>query len=119
MEGLAKTSESVNVAPVVHPSSPLSTTSAGEMLYSGVPVDMYAHFGIDLGKATSKEKERMGYVYSKLEGETLGDKMLKLKDIEYNLGRAGFDSMLDKVNRYIRLGDEIKELEKRRNALER
>jgi hypothetical protein len=119
-EGLAKSAVSVEATkPIVHPASPLSTMTSGEVAYMGVPIDMYAFFNLDLSKASEKQRERMGYIYSKLDGETLGERLLSLKQIEYKLGRAGFDSMLDKVNRYLRMGDEVKDLELRRKSMER
>jgi hypothetical protein len=119
MSGLAKTAESVAPVKVEHSESPLSTMTSGEVAYMGVPVDLYSFFNLDLSKASEKQRERMGYIYSKLDGETLGERLKHLKEIEWKLGRAGFDSMLDKVNRYIRMGDEVKELELRKKSMER
>jgi hypothetical protein len=119
MSGLAKTSESVVPVKIEHSANPLSTMTSGEVAYMGVPVDLYSFFDLDLAKASEKDRERMGYIYSKLEGETLGEKLSSLKQIEWKLGRAGFDKMLDKVNRYVRMGDEVKELELRRKSMER
>lgn len=119
-QGLAKTAvaQAPN-KPVEHAPSPLSTMTYGEVAYMGVPVDMYGFFDVDLGKATDKQRERMGYIYSQLQGETLGEKLMALKQIEWKLGRSGFDSMLDKVNRYLRMNEDIRELELRKKSMER
>lgn len=119
-QGLAKTADSpISNKPVTHDISALSTMSSGEVAYMGVPIDLYGFFNLDLSKATDKQRERMGYVYSQLEGDTLGNKMMKLKDIEWKLGRGGFDSMLDKMNRYLRMNQDIKDLELRKKSMER
>lgn len=119
-KGIAKTAVAEAVSkPVVHSASPLSTMTSGETAYMGVPVDMYEFFDVDFGKASEKQRERMGYIYGQLQGETLGEKLSHLKSIEWKLGRGGFDSMLDKINRYLRMGEEVKELELRRKGMER
>lgn len=98
--------------------TPLGTMSSGEIGYLGIPVDIYAHFGIELSKASEAQREKMALINSGIDGETLGDRMLKLRDIERKLGMSGMDSRLDKVYRYIRISSEIKDLEKRRKSME-
>lgn len=119
MEGLAKTSAVREIKPVEHPASPLSTMTSGEVAYLGVPIDLYSFFDLDLAKASDKQRERMGYIYNQLEGDTIGNKMVSLKQIEWKLGRSGFDSMLDKINRYLRMKEEIRDLELRSKSMER
>lgn len=118
--GLAKSAESVQVKAVEHSANPLNTSSSGELSYLGVPVDIYGYFGLDLNKASNSQREKMLQInrYVSDGDATIGDRMMKIRQIERKLGMGGMDSRIDKIYRYIRLSENIRDLEARRKALE-
>lgn len=118
--GLAKSAQSVSPVTVVHSKDAQLSSTNGEVAFLGIPVDYYGHFGIDLNRATEKQREKMAYMSKWLseKHETLGDRLLELRKLEGRIGMTGTDSRIDKVYRYMRLSDNIKDLEKQRQALE-
>lgn len=121
MSGLAKTAEAVKpVEPIVHKEGAKLTSSEGEFNYLGVPVDMYRHFNLDLGKASQAKLEKIDFIngWLKQTQESVGDRLMELRRIESKLGMSGMDSRIDRVWQYMRLSSNMKEMEKRMKSME-
>lgn len=119
MEGMLKEVQKSEPLEIKHV-TPLSQTSCGELEYAGIPVDYYNYFGLDMGKITEKQREKLGVIASLLkpDGETLGDRLTALRSLERKLGRDPLNGRLDSVYNHMRLTSRIKDLEKQRMALE-
>ena len=87
----------------------------------GVPYDVYSFFGADLQNTGERDREKLKDIYShfKAEHKTLGDVMQEVSTLENRLGLGGYTSRLDRVWNWVRLSGRIKDLELRKQALER
>lgn len=118
--GLAKSSESASKAPVELSGIQHNSIHQSNIEYFGIPVELYGFFGVDISGATEKQKEKLGIINSliKSKGETMGDKLTSLKEIERKLTRDPLRSRVDSVYNYLRLSSKIEDLAKQRQALE-
>lgn len=88
-----------------------------EMVYAGVPIDLFRFFDKDTGKVGETELKRLGEINSMLEG-SVGDKMAMLSKYERELGVRHFsESRINRLWNYLKMGSQINELTKKRDAL--
>lgn len=86
--------------------------------HDNVPYDIYAKFGVDFNASVqTKDRLREIYEWAKDGSETIGDALMKISDLESQLGYSGFDKLHDKMWNYIRLDKHVKELEKRKQSM--
>ena len=114
---LAKTAE--QAVPQVAPITDHPEVKETPIVYDGVPMDMYAYFGLDMHRVgqSTKDKLRDIFEWSRGESPSLGEALIKVRDLESQLGSGGYETKYDKMWRYIRLSQNIKELDKRRESL--
>ena len=121
-EGLAKTAEQAQPVPeTIHPEEKPQVTSAS---WEGIPIEIYRYFDIDIGKVSQDEIKQFQDIYkwAKLENEsaTLGDILLKIRDLEHTLGATNFgETRHGKIWNWAKLTLVINEMNKRREALRR
>jgi hypothetical protein len=117
MERIAKTPESIQ--PV---SAPQHKTTQGisTLRYEDVPIDVYRFFERDIGTVDSKELDQLKAISSWAfrDVETLGDGLIKLRDLEIKLGvPSSGESRENKIYNWITLQKQIDDLRKRQEAL--
>lgn len=94
-------------------------TTAPDISYSGVPLDLYRYFNLDLGTVNEKEVSRLKDIltWAKQDTQSLGDAMVKISHIERELGMGGFEKRHERVWNWVRLSLNINDLEARRESL--
>jgi len=90
----------------------------------GVPIDLYRTFDLPLGTLPEKEVSKLKDIYewSKigLDEPTIGNSLLKLRNLDLRLGSALIgQSKINKLWNWIRMDLQTEELKKRQRALER
>lgn len=119
--GLAKSAEaSIPASPVTHAETPKNSSISNEVTFMGVPTTYYTYFNVDMGRIEGADREKLGFINGWLGESTssLGDRLIKLKEIERKIGMSGFDSRISKVYNYMRISSQISDFEKQRKALE-
>ena len=89
-------------------------------MVSEVPIDIYNFFNIPPYSLESKELDRLKDIASWTfgDGSSLGDGMMKLRDIELKLGSAKLsEDKLGKISSYIKLARQIEDLRKRQESV--
>jgi hypothetical protein len=102
------------------PSTPVSVAPLQGQTYmhDGVPVDIYRHFNIRMEEADSKTKDMLRDVSTwAFEGESIGDGLQKIRNLERKLGMSGYRETHSKVWNWIKLQKQVDELTKRQNSL--
>lgn len=102
------------------PQEPIETT---EVLASdGVPLDIGRYFEIDLFKMEEKEKNKLREIYKwaedEVEEKTLGNILIKIRDLEAKMGMSRMGS--ERYNRlwnWVKMDKISKEIKKRQEAL--
>ena len=104
-------------------SEPVSTRSTAPLsgqtyFHDGVPVDIYRHFNVPMEMADNKTKDMLREVSDwAFEGESIGDGLQKIRNLERKLGMAGYRETHSKVWNWIKLQKQVDELTKRQNSL--
>lgn len=117
---LAKTADtlSVQVTPSVNPPDNMSRLDIG-----GVPVSVYEFFDAPLTipeKEVGKLKVIVDWAKSEVKDGTEGDLLLKIRDLRNHLGSPdGFQKQYDKLYNYCKMTMQMREIEKKRDALSR
>jgi len=119
MSGLAKSADSVavTVAPV-HTTTQAVTTHQ----WDDIPVDIYRFFGEQLGNLEGREKDKVKSVSDwAFQGtETVGDAMIKLRNLEMKLGSpSGNEKRYDRLYNWVKMDRQIQDMRKRQEALRR
>jgi len=116
---IAKTASQVTGTEAPVHSVPPSTISNYEV--ANIPIDYYYRYSVDISAPSEADKEKLQLIHewAKKDSETLGDALIKLSKLEGQLGWSGFDKMMDKVHRYVKLTLQMEDLDKRRQSLER
>lgn len=88
---------------------------------SGVPYDVFSFFNVSLDDISPKNQDKLKdiYEYFKADKKTLGDTMQDISNLESRLGLGGYGSRVDRVWNWVSLGRKIKDLELRKQSLER
>ena len=90
--------------------------------WMGVPMDVYRHFGVEVSTVDEREAKKLKDIYewSKQGSVDLGSALMKINQIETQMGAADLGSRrYDKIWNYVRLSGHIDDLSKRREALKR
>ena len=116
---LAKTASTPAPAPItspVHQEGMLQNMEVG-----GIPVDVIYRYGLNIGQLEEQDTKKLKAItdWMKRDTETLGDGLMKLNKLEQKLGLGGHDKMQDKVYRWIKLSNQINEIGKIRDSLEK
>jgi hypothetical protein len=122
MSGIAK-SASVDGKPYVVP-APVhkDTTSISTTTYDNIPVDVYRFFGTQLGEVSDKDMDKLSLIsdYAFREVETVGDGLLKLRNLEMKLGSPSLgEKRYDRIFNWVKLQKNIDDMRKRQEALRR
>ncbi len=94
------------------------------LCYGNIPVDMFRYFSIDMGKVGNRDLKYLDDITaharkSCAEGSSIGDILAYIGKIERGLSPTHFsESRLAKLWNWVKLSDNIVDLEKRREALE-
>lgn len=103
---------SVVITPTVEPSAGISPNS-------GVGIDILRYFNIELNadsKTMDKLKEISDWAFQGV--DTVGDGLMKLKELELKLGiPSGNDTRENKIYNWIRIQQQIANLQKQQEAL--
>lgn len=108
-------------SPVVQVESTKPATAISDFLYDGVDVSMYNFFGVDMKDATEADKARLKDIYEWAidGGKTLGDGMLRIRNLETQLGQPPIGmTRINKLWNWVKISKQIGELQKRQDALE-
>jgi hypothetical protein len=113
---IAKSSPSSTPTPSVAPS--IAPLQGQTYMHDGVPVDIFRHFNIPMDMADNKQKEMLREIAGwAFEGESIGDGLQKIRNLERKLGMAGYRETYSKVWQWIKLQKQVDELSKRQNSL--
>jgi hypothetical protein len=110
-------------SPSLTPESPsqasvISPLQGQTYMHDGVPVDVFRHFNIPMEMADNKTKDMLREIAGwAFEGESIGDGLQKLRNLERKLGMAGYRETHSKVWNWIKLQRQVDELTKRQNSL--
>ena len=90
--------------------------------YDGVPIDIIRFFNADMNNLERKEKDELALIakWAFKDVETLGDGLMKLRNLEIKLGRPLGDpesSRRMKIYNWVRIQQHIEDLSKRQEAL--
>ena len=96
-------------------------TAVDVLTVDGVPWDVYSFFGASHETLSTPDKDKLKDIYEffKADNKTRGDIMQDISNLESRLGMAGSVSRVDRVWNWISLGRKIRDLELRKQALER
>lgn len=112
---IAKSSPSLNT-PSVTPS--LAPLQGQTYMHDGVPVDIFRHFNLPMEQSDAKQRDMLREISGwAFEGESLGDGLQKIRNLERKLGMAGYRETYSKVWQWIKLQKQVDELSKRQNSL--
>ena len=101
-------------------SAPISVAplSGQTYMHDGVPVDIFRHFNLPMEMSDNKQKDMLRDISSwAFEGESIGDGLQKIRNLERKLGMAGYRETYSKVWQWIKLQKQVDELSKRQNSL--
>jgi predicted porin len=119
MSGLAKSATSaVPVQAPVH----ITTQGVTTTQWDDIPVDIYRFFGEQLGNLEGREKDKVKSVSDwAFQGtETVGDAMIKLRNLEMKLGSpSGNEKRYDRLYNWVKMDRQIQDMRKRQEALRR
>lgn len=123
MAGIAKSSGQAGSATHTVP-SPQHITTQGLTTheYDGIPIDVYRFFGEKLGELGSREKDKLVAVSSWAfkDSETVGDGLLKLRNLEMKLGSPSVgEKRYDRLFNWVKMQRNIEDMQKRQEALRR
>lgn len=113
----------VKTAPPATPAVPVTASETHKDLeWAGIPVDIYNHFNVELGKADEKETKKLKDIYewakSRCEEPTLGNVMSRVASLENQLGVPDIGTRrYDKMWNWVRLSRQMEDLDKRREVL--
>jgi hypothetical protein len=102
----------------VHENPVLQNTQS----FDNIPVDVYRFFGETIGLLSEKEKEKLSTVsdWAFKEVTTIGDGLLKLRNLEMRLGTpTGNESRYDRLFTWVKMQRQIEDMQKRQEALRR
>jgi predicted porin len=90
--------------------------------YDGVPIDIIRFFNTDMSRMNTKEKDELLTIskWAFKDVETLGDGLMKLRNLEIKLGRPLGDPESNrrmKIYNWVRIQQHIEDLGKRQEAL--
>lgn len=100
--------------------SPVPTQSITPMV-NGVPIELIEYFNIDIRNTDSRDNNQLVEIYKLLknDGETDGDMLLKIGEIERKLGSPAFnETRYGRIWSYLRINNRISEMEKQKKAME-
>ena len=102
---------------------PIEQTEATQVhIKDGVPFDVWQHFDIDPFSHTSnneKDNLRAIWEWAKKDAETLGDALIKIRELENKLGMGGYERIHSKMARWVRLTRHIDDKKTEREALQK
>lgn len=114
---MVKSVSSIQTTPVIHPDLPTDNTV--EFLPKA-PLDVFRFFQVDLGSDTTDDVNTVVSIYEMLDGKSVGDKMLYLRQVNEYLGYPqSNEKQLYRVQAWLQHKRAIGELVKRQQALER
>lgn len=102
------------------PSNPIETTEV--LAIDGIPLDIGNLFDVDLHKMNDKEKSKLKELYEwavgEVEEKTLGNVMLKIRELERRMGqsRTGSESY-NRLWNWVKMEKYSREIKKRQEAL--
>jgi hypothetical protein len=112
---IAKSSSLPSSTPAPVTNSPLQGQT---YMHDGVPVDIFRHFNVAMETADSRTMDMLRDISAyAFEGESIGDGLQKLRNIERKLGMSGYRETHMKVWNWIKLQKQVEELTKRQNSL--
>ena len=121
MEGLAKTAEQVKNI-ITNSSSQNEKDPFAMMQFDSVPMSVYMYFDKTFGGESDEVQKQLKTVFefskSLSKDESIGGIMLKLKEIDRNLGAPKIgETRLSRVFNYAKLTGMMNNLEKQRRAI--
>ena len=112
---IAKSTPSTAEPVSIRSTAPLSGQT---YMHDGIPVDIYRHFDVPMDMADNKQKDMLREITGwAFEGESIGDGLQKIRNLERKLGMAGYRETYSKVWNWIKLQKQVDELTKRQNSL--
>lgn len=114
--GLAKSSE-----PLITNSPVQQESGNPPVMVDGVPLEIIRYFDVDIRSMDSNTVRQLKDIYelSNDSNETIGDSLLKIKDIDMRLGYPSYGNRFSKVWNYLKITKNIGDLDKQRQALTR
>lgn len=117
--GIAKSAEQTKPtpAPVITNSTQLNTTT-----YDNIPVDVYRFFGENIGSLEGREKDKLTAIseWAFRDSETVGDGLIKLRNLEMKLGSPSIgEKRYDRLFNWVKMQKQIEDMQKRQEALRR
>jgi len=93
------------------------------IMWEDVPVDIYRHFGVELGTTSQKELLKLRDIYkwieARTEEKTIGNVLTKISVLENELGVPHIgERRYDKIWQWLKLQNHVDELTKRQKALQ-
>jgi len=117
-EGIAKSAEATNVEPVIIQHTPATQIGAKE---PDVPYDIFRFFAVNNDtldtNVTKKLKTISDWAFADV--ETLGDGLMKLKNLEIKVGCPRHNEQrYDKIYNWVLVQRDIEELTKKQKAMQ-
>lgn len=120
---IAKSAQPIPTAePISQPTT--NAVSVNTMVWEGVPVDIYRYFSLDLSTTPEKEITKVREIYDwarfNLDEPTIGNVMEKMSKLQSRFGASNIgEKVYDKMWRWVKMDKHQKDLEQRKQALER
>ena len=112
MEGIAKSAVSVIDAPIT-----VTPVTTQPMMLSGVPIMMIEYFELDHRNLDSRSKQQLNDIYEHFRGEGRQEDIYSsLRALETKRGAGGSDR-IERLHRWIKISDQIKNLQLKRELL--
>ena len=95
---------------------------SGDLSFAGIPVDIYRHFGVEIGHVEDKDvgklKDILAWAKAKCEEPTMGNVLSRISSLENQLGQPELGQRrYDKMWNWVRLSRSIDDLDKKRESL--
>jgi hypothetical protein len=120
---LAKSAPDIKVSGISTTATANPPDSFSRLDIGGVPLDIFSAFGVPLDsdeKVVGKLKLISDWAKTEIGDGTMGDALLKIRDLETHLGSpSGLNKRYQKVWEYCKMDMYSKELEKKKEALRR
>lgn len=110
MEQMAKSAEVATTQPVGHADASIP------LVFDGIPFEVYQHFGLDIREA-SDVKENLKEICHICQGMSIGDMLIRLRNIESIKGLTHRTDKIPQIWRYLKLTRQIEELNKQRASI--
>ena len=118
MIGLAKSADVMNITPI--PAPDVSTTQALVPMVEGIPIDMIRFFDVDIRSMDAKTTGQLKDIYKMMADRGGIDVIMsEISSIRNKMGAGGYgETSYGRIWNYLKIGDNIKHLERQRNAME-